>query len=94
MDVAGDPKHVNRPHGDGAAGPANGELGPEEVWQQPLDRLLARLAATGEVSQTQAARGAARFAASVDDLALDCPGARSSAARLEKGLAERGIVGK
>ena len=56
--------------------------------------LLARLTATGEVSQTQAARGAARFAASVDDLALDCPGARASAARLEKGLAERGIVGK
>ena len=56
--------------------------------------LLARLTATGEVSQTQAARGAARFAASVEDLALDCPGARASAARLERGLAERGIVGK
>lgn len=82
----------------GGAGGADEDENEDEQKLTPAEArlldLLARLSATGEVSATQAARGAARFAASVDDLALDCPGARASAARLEKGLAERGIVGK
>ncbi len=54
--------------------------------------LLAALAASGEVSTTQAARGAARFAAALDDLVLDCPPARAAAGRLAAGLAARGVV--
>jgi hypothetical protein len=54
--------------------------------------LLASLAASGAVSATQAARGVARFAEGVDDLVLDCPGARAAAARIEKALVSRGIV--
>ncbi len=46
MDVAGEPKSMSAPHDRGATAPASGELGPEDVWQEPLDRLLARLAAT------------------------------------------------
>jgi len=81
--------------GGGGGGAAAADDDNDEEKLTPAEArlldLLARLTATGEVSQTQAARGTARFAASVDDLALDCPGARASAARLEKGLAERGI---
>ena len=46
MDVAGERENVSGPHHAGAVDPTSGDLGPEEVWQAPLDRLLARLGAT------------------------------------------------
>ena len=45
MDVARERREVSGPHRDGAM-PANGELGPEEIWTEPIDRLLTRLATT------------------------------------------------
>ena len=33
-------------HRDAATDPADGELGPEEIWQEPADRLLIRLGTT------------------------------------------------
>ena len=70
------------PQGPHALGLEHAVRAASQAAEARLLDLLARLTATGEVSQTQAARGAARFAASVEDLALDCPGARASAARL------------
>ena len=46
MDLAGEPKSVTAPRHRGSTDPASDELGPEDVWREPLDRLLARLAAT------------------------------------------------
>ena len=37
---------MSGPHRDGATDRANGELGPEEIWKEPVDRLLTRLATT------------------------------------------------
>ena len=45
MDVARERRETSGPHRDGAM-PANGELGPEEIWTEPIDRLLTRLATT------------------------------------------------
>ena len=42
MDVAGEPAEAKRP----ATNPTGGALRPEEVWQEPADRLLTRLATT------------------------------------------------
>ena len=39
-------EEVSGPHRDGAADPANGELGPDEIWKEPATRLLLRLATT------------------------------------------------
>ncbi len=41
---AREPGEVSGSHRDGAKDPANGELGPEEIWKEPADRLLDRLA--------------------------------------------------
>jgi Mg2+-importing ATPase len=46
MDVVRERGEVSGPHRGGAVNPANGELGAEEVWKEPADRLLARLATT------------------------------------------------
>ena len=46
MDVAPERREASAPHRDGAM-PANGEPGPEEIWTEPIDRLLTRLATTG-----------------------------------------------
>lgn len=46
MKVAGENRQVSGPHRDGAGDPANCELGPEEIWKEPVDRLLIRLATT------------------------------------------------
>jgi Mg2+-importing ATPase len=46
MTVAREPGEVSEPHRDGAMDPANGAFGPEEIWKEPLDRLLRRLATT------------------------------------------------
>jgi P-type Mg2+ transporter len=46
MDVAGERINAIGPSRDGATDAASGELGPEEVWQEPVDRLLTRLATT------------------------------------------------
>src|SRR5271165_2985374 len=60
MDIARDRSETGGPHRDGAM-PANGEIGPEEIWTEPIDRLLIRLAtsraglATAEV-QSRVAR--------------------------------------
>ncbi len=54
---------MSGPHRDAAAAPANGELAPEDIWQEPADRLLARLEttraglATTEVQSRLAAYG-------------------------------------
>ena len=45
MDVARERRETSRPHRDGAM-PTNGEPGPEEIWTEPIDRLLTRLATT------------------------------------------------
>src|SRR5271165_2147190 len=45
MDIARDRSETGGPHRDGAM-PANGEIGPEEIWTEPIDRLLTRLATT------------------------------------------------
>ena len=37
---------MSGPRHDGATDPINGELGPEEIWTEPIDRLLKRLATT------------------------------------------------
>jgi Cation transporter/ATPase, N-terminus len=44
MKAAREPKEVRAPDRDGAKDPANGELGPEEIWKEPVKRLLIRLA--------------------------------------------------
>jgi len=46
MNIAGERGNVSGPYRDGAMDPASGELGAEEVWQEPVDRLLIRLATT------------------------------------------------
>ena len=46
MKVARERGEVSAPHRDGAADPANGEIGPEEIWKEPADRLLVRFATT------------------------------------------------
>ncbi|MGO8843464.1 MAG: magnesium-translocating P-type ATPase [Methyloceanibacter sp.] len=43
---AREPGEVSGSHRDGAKDPANGELGPEEIWKEPTDRLLERLGTT------------------------------------------------
>src|SRR5689334_10384921 len=43
MDVARERSETSGPHRDGAI-PRNGEIGPEEIWTEPIDRLLIRLA--------------------------------------------------
>ncbi len=45
MDVARERSEGSRPHRDGTM-PANGEIGPEEIWTEPIDRLLIRLTTT------------------------------------------------
>jgi P-type Mg2+ transporter len=37
---------MSAPHRDCAGDPTNGELSPEEIWTEPIDRLLTRLATT------------------------------------------------
>jgi P-type Mg2+ transporter len=37
---------MSAPHRDCAGDPTNGEPGPEEIWTEPIDRLLTRLATT------------------------------------------------
>ena len=39
------PGEMSGPRHDGATDPTNGELGPE-IWTEPIDRLLTRLATT------------------------------------------------
>ena len=46
MKVARERGEVSGPHRDGVMDPANGELGPEEIWKEPADRLLERLGTT------------------------------------------------
>ena len=46
MDVAGERVDVAGEPRDGATDAASGELGPEEIWREPIDRLLRRLATT------------------------------------------------
>ena len=46
MDVARGRSETSGPHSDRAM-PTNGEIGPEEIWTEPIDRLLTRLATTG-----------------------------------------------
>ena len=46
MDVARERSETSGPHRDRAM-PTNGEIGPEEIWTEPIDRLLTRLATTG-----------------------------------------------
>ena len=46
MDVAGQRINVTDVPRDGATDAASGELGPEEIWREPVDRLLNRLATT------------------------------------------------
>jgi Mg2+-importing ATPase len=45
MDVAPERSETSVPHRAGAI-PANGEIGPEEIWTEPIDRLLPRLTTT------------------------------------------------
>ena len=56
MTVAREATEVSAPHRDGAIAPVNGELGPEDIWQEPSARLLLRLATTPaglDTAQTQ-----------------------------------------
>ncbi len=46
MKAARERKEVRAPNRDGAKDAANGELGPEEIWKEPVKRLLIRLATT------------------------------------------------
>ena len=46
MKVAREGGEVSGPDRDGAMNPANGELGPEEIWTEPAGRLLVRLGTT------------------------------------------------
>src|SRR4051812_38953930 len=46
MTVAHEREEMSGPHRDGAADPAKGELGPDEIWKAPATRLLLRLATT------------------------------------------------
>jgi Mg2+-importing ATPase len=46
MNAARERKEVRVPDRDGAKDLANGELGPEEIWKEPVKRLLIRLATT------------------------------------------------
>ena len=46
MTVAHEREEMSGPHRDGAADPAKGELGPDEIWKEPATRLLLRLATT------------------------------------------------
>ena len=56
MKVARERGEVSAPHREGAAAPANGEIGPEEIWKEPADRLLIRLATTPAGLDTATAR--------------------------------------
>ena len=46
MKVARELEDVGAPHRDSALALANGELGPEEIWKEPTERVLIRVAAT------------------------------------------------
>jgi magnesium-transporting ATPase (P-type) len=46
MSVVNEHGEPSGPHRDGPMSPAKSELGPEEIWQLPADRLLLRLATT------------------------------------------------
>ena len=46
MKVAREGQEVSGPHRDDVMNPENGELGPEEIWNERTDRLLVRLATT------------------------------------------------
>jgi len=46
MKVARELEDMGAPHRDGALALANGELGPEEIWKEPAERVLIRVAAT------------------------------------------------
>jgi Mg2+-importing ATPase len=46
MSVAHEPRNVSEPRRDGAMGAATGELAADDIWTEPLDQLLARLATT------------------------------------------------
>ncbi len=46
MDVAGEREEGKWPHRDGATTMPSSALDPEEVWQEPVDRLLERLTTT------------------------------------------------
>jgi Mg2+-importing ATPase len=46
MDFALERRAASGPHRDGAM-PTNGEIGTEEIWTKPINRLLTRLATTG-----------------------------------------------
>jgi Mg2+-importing ATPase len=56
MNAARDRKEVRAPDRDGAKDPANGELGPEETWKEPVKRLLIRLATTSAGLDTAEAK--------------------------------------
>jgi hypothetical protein len=43
MKAARERREVRAPDRDGAKDPAYGELGPEEIWKEPVKRLLIRL---------------------------------------------------
>ena len=49
-------REVRAPDRDGTKDPANGELGPEEIWKEPVKRLLIRLATTSAGLDTAEAK--------------------------------------
>ena len=56
MKAARERGEVRAPDRGGAKDPANGELGPEEIWKEPVDRLLIRLATTSAGLDTAEAK--------------------------------------
>ena len=46
MNVAREGREASGPHRDDVMNPENGDLGPEEIWNERTDRLLVRLATT------------------------------------------------
>lgn len=46
MNVAREGREVSGPHRDDVMNPESGELGAEEIWKEPIDRLLVRLGTT------------------------------------------------
>jgi Mg2+-importing ATPase len=46
MNVAHEGREASGPHRDDVMNPENGELGAEEIWKEPIDRLLVRLGTT------------------------------------------------
>ena len=46
MNVALERREASGPNRDGAVNSANGELTPENIWKEPADQLLGRLATT------------------------------------------------